>query len=128
MRKKPSILKDILFLSISSFIVIAAWIGFNIYHTHVTTTITPELQIRILPIQPEFDTATIENLKTRKQVVPVTALSNSVPQDPAIPAVVPAAEQTAPAVSVTPVPTVVLPDQDQTQPVQNDIPVTILGQ
>lgn len=78
MKKKPSTIKDILFLAISSFIVVVAWIGFNLYHTYVTSTITPELQTSITPITADFDTATINKLKTRNQVAPVNALSNTI--------------------------------------------------
>lgn len=78
MKKKRSPLKDLLFVSISSFIVVVAWVGFNIYHTWVTTTITPEMQVTITAIHPDFDAATIQKLKARKQVVPVTSLSGKV--------------------------------------------------
>ena len=75
MKKKRSVLHDLLFVSISSFIVVAFWIGFNLYHTWVTTTIAPEMQIQITSISPDFDTATLQQLKSRKQVTPITTLS-----------------------------------------------------
>ncbi len=62
--------KDILFIFASSFVVTAAWIGFNLYHTWVTSTISPDLQLKILPIDPNFDMTTLESLKTRRQVPP----------------------------------------------------------
>lgn len=104
MRKKPSALKDILFLSISSFILVVAWLGFNLYHSWVTTTITPELQIRIVPISPEFDTATIDKLKLRKQVAPADTLPNTL------------APTRAP----------IIPTSSQPQP--SELPVTIRGE
>lgn len=80
MKKKPSVFKDLLFLAFSSFIVVTAWIGFNIYHTHVTSTITPELQTSINPITADFDSITINRLKARKQVTPLNELSNTIVQ------------------------------------------------
>lgn len=95
MKRKPSPIKDLLFLTISSFIVVVAWIGFNLYHTWVTSTITPELQTSIKPITAEFDILTINKLKSRQQVTPINSLSNkiviptptlTVPLNPSIPA------------------------------------------
>lgn len=120
MRKKPSTIKDILFLSISSFVVIAAWIGFNLYHSWVTSTITPDLQVQISPINPDFDTVTLDKLKTRKQVVPVSTLSNKITVEPTT-AIQPNTGSTA----ISPTPITASPTQ--TLPA-NDIPVTVNGQ
>lgn len=68
--KKNKAQKDILYLSISSFILTALWISFNVYHSYVSTTIAPTLQLQIQPIEPSFDLITIQNLKNRKSVVP----------------------------------------------------------
>lgn len=70
MKKKTVTRQDILFFFISTFVLTAAWIGFNLYHTWVTSTITPELQMQIIPIDPTFDTATLNQLKQRNAVVP----------------------------------------------------------
>lgn len=66
---------EVLFLLFSTFLLVAAWIGFNIYHTWVTSTISPDLQMAITPIDPNFDTSVLENLKTRDRVTPVFQLS-----------------------------------------------------
>ena len=71
--------KDILFLFISTFIVVVAWIGFNIYHKMATSTISEDLQIQIKPIEPNFDSQTIENLKSRVQITPVYELKDTSP-------------------------------------------------
>src|SRR5690348_5599282 len=63
--------KDILYLSISLFVVVAAWIGFNIYHTSVTTKIAQEVQVQVTPIDPTFDLATVQKLKQRQRVAPL---------------------------------------------------------
>jgi len=69
--------KDILYISISSFFLVVAWIVFNIYHTAVTSTISPDLQIQIIPIDPSFDTSTIQNLKLRKRISPAYETINT---------------------------------------------------
>lgn len=62
--------KDVLFLSISTFVLTLAWLGFSLYHRWVTTTITPELQQQIEQIAPNFDTQTINELKQRENIQP----------------------------------------------------------
>ncbi len=62
--------KDILFILGSSFVVVVAWIGFNLYHIYVTSTISEDIQVQLTPIDPTFDTAIIQNLKSREQVNP----------------------------------------------------------
>lgn len=62
--------KDILFILISSFVVVAAWVGFNLYHKWVTTTISPDLQLQINPIESSFDRDTIQKLKQRNHIAP----------------------------------------------------------
>lgn len=71
--------KDILFIFISSFVVVAAWVGFNLYHKWVTTTISPDLQIQINPIESSFDRDTIEKLKTRNRISPENELDGAQP-------------------------------------------------
>lgn len=69
--KKSRAQKDILYIAISSFVLVVLWIGFNIYHAYATSTITPELQAQIEEINPTFDSATIQNLKGRSKASPV---------------------------------------------------------
>ncbi len=64
--------KDILFVLISSFVLTVAWIGFNLYHKWATSTISSSLQIQIKPIEPDFDLKTLEKLKTREKISPVS--------------------------------------------------------
>lgn len=125
MRKKTSTRKDLLFLSGSSFIVVAAWVGFNIYHSWVTTTITPELQIQITPINPDFDMMTLDKLKTRKQVVPVTVLTNNSKPEPTPGAALPVIQPNTAVTTSAPSP--VLPNPSRTLP-ETDIPVTVEGE
>jgi hypothetical protein len=141
MKKKRSPLKDLLFISISSFIVAVAWVGFNIYNTWVTTTITPEMQITITTIDATFDTSTIKKLKARKQVVPEMTLSGK-----AVDQISPTPSPITVPDSLTPVPSdaQIEPAQTQLQAVQpqaalptqaaqpqatiSNIPVTVNGQ
>lgn len=69
--------KDILYLNISIFVIVVAWIGFNLYHTWATTKISEEVQAQVVPIQPVFDTQTINQLKTRQKVAPKTDIKIS---------------------------------------------------
>lgn len=63
--------REMVLILSSIFIIAVVWIIFNVYHNSVTSTISEALGIRILPINPNFDTQTIEKLKKRKQVPPV---------------------------------------------------------
>jgi hypothetical protein len=102
--------KDILYILISSLVLVIAWIGFNIYHIAKTTSINEDLQLQIIPINPQFDTATIQKLKTRIQVTPINTLEIVSPT--------PQAPTPAP---IKPIPAI-------TQATQFDIPVTRIGQ
>lgn len=64
--------KDLFYLVISIFVLSVLWIGFNIYNSFATSTIDEVLQEQITPINPTFDTATIEQLKKRESINAVT--------------------------------------------------------
>lgn len=70
-KKKRNIRLDILFVLISSFIVVVAWVSFNLYHIWVTSTVGEEIQMQLTPIDPQFDPTTIQQLRTREQVNPL---------------------------------------------------------
>lgn len=91
MKAKGVTQKDVLYLSISLFFMVVAWVSFNIYHTWATSKITPLVQTQITPIDPRFDTNTIQQIKTRQQVAPLYQLpkvspSATVDQSASIPA------------------------------------------
>lgn len=69
--KRQNKQKDVLFVLISSFVVVVAWIGFNLYHIWATSTINKNIQAQLEPIDPTFDKNTIQSLKTREQVNPL---------------------------------------------------------
>jgi hypothetical protein len=70
-QKRNNVQKDILFILISSFIVVVAWVSFNIYHIWATSTVSPDLQLELTPISPSFDPLTMEQLKTRENIEPL---------------------------------------------------------
>jgi hypothetical protein len=63
--------RDLIILLVSSFIVIVCWIGFSIYSRAVTSTIDEATTKQTAPIQPSFDTATINSLIKREKVEPL---------------------------------------------------------
>ncbi len=63
--------RDVLFLSISVFALIAFWIGFNIAHNLDESRISAPIKENIIPISPDFDTKTIEAIKNRQNVEPL---------------------------------------------------------
>ena len=58
--------KDWLILSILTFLTVAAWTVYDIYHAAVTSTITPMQKELIKPLKTEFDEKTLLMLKERK--------------------------------------------------------------
>ncbi len=80
--KKSNFQKDILFIIISSFIVVLVWIGFNIHHVLVTSTIEEEIQLHLEPINGAFDTQTIHQTKNRLRVDPLYEKTGNVQPTP----------------------------------------------
>ena len=62
---------DFMFLLIAIFVLVFAWIIFNIYHMTVSSTMSESQVVQIIPINPDFDTSTIEKLKKRSKVIPI---------------------------------------------------------
>jgi c-di-AMP phosphodiesterase-like protein len=72
MRKKRNNYKqDILFILISSFILVVVWICFNLYHIWITSTISQDIQVQMIPIDANFDNATIQNVLKREYIEPL---------------------------------------------------------
>lgn len=69
--------KEFIFLLLSIFIIVIAFIAFNIYHTSTTSTIPETLRIQIIPIAPKFNTAIIDELKLRQKITPLYSIENS---------------------------------------------------
>lgn len=62
--------KSTIFILFMTFLATVAWIGFGIYHKSVTSTISPVDSSIMEPIDPTFDTDTINKLKSRKKIKP----------------------------------------------------------
>lgn len=58
--------KDWLILSILTFLTVATWAIYDIYHTVVTSTITPVQKELIKPLDADFDTETLLLLKQKE--------------------------------------------------------------
>ena len=58
--------KDLLLLSIFTFLTVLAWIVFDAYHAAVTTTVTPTEKKLMEPLTPTFDRQIILKLKERQ--------------------------------------------------------------
>ena len=61
-------LKNLMYLSIFTTIVIIAWIVFSVYHNLATSTISEDTNVLTTPIQATFDKEVIQGLKLRKKV------------------------------------------------------------
>lgn len=79
--------KDLLIILIPTSIFVFLWIIFNIYHNSVTSTISSNQIMQISPINPSFDTKTINLLKQRGNVVPF--YQNATPSSKPIPTPIP---------------------------------------
>ncbi|MCL4418928.1 hypothetical protein M1146_02370 [Patescibacteria group bacterium] len=69
--------KDILFLLASTVIIVLLWIIFSVYHNLAVNTISTSTTMQIIPINPDFDTKTIENLKKREKILPIYEIRNT---------------------------------------------------
>lgn len=61
--------RDVLILSILTFITTIAWIVFDAYHAYTVSNISPSLEKAVLPLDSKVDTETIEKLKERQRIV-----------------------------------------------------------
>jgi hypothetical protein len=113
--------KDILFILISSFIVVVAWIGFNLYHIWATSTVSQDVQAELTPIDPVFDPQTIEQLKTRENINPL--FESQASASATLPTQIP---QSTPTPQVTSIPS---PTSSITvQPTPSNSPINRVGQ
>lgn len=77
--------KDILIILALLFVFVVAWIGGNIYHSNVTSTISETTNMDISPIMATFDKKTINKLKERQAINPSFELGNITPTPTPIP-------------------------------------------
>lgn len=93
--------RDTLFIFISCFLLVLAWIAFSVYNAIATSTISDTLSVQIAPIDPTFDTATIDRLKNRVHIDPLYQTTQSAILTPtlvpsAAPTLTPSETQTLP--------------------------------
>ena len=77
--------KDILVILISLFVLVVVWIGGNIYHNSVRSTISKTINQDISQINPKFDVKTINKLKNRQRLNPLFELKNITPTPTPLP-------------------------------------------
>ena len=58
-------LKNLLYFGILTTFFVVCWVGFGIYHNSITSTISTDTSIQIIPISPRFDIETIAKLKAK---------------------------------------------------------------
>lgn len=68
--------KDFLIILIPMFIFTILWVIFNVYHNLVTSTIKDPLTYQIIKIEGSFDNETLQNIVSRKRVIPQNEVSN----------------------------------------------------
>ncbi|OGH13564.1 MAG: hypothetical protein A3H50_00250 [Candidatus Levybacteria bacterium RIFCSPLOWO2_02_FULL_37_10] len=91
--------RDVLFLAISTFVLITAWIGFSIYHNLMSSTITKPVAEKIVPLNPNFDTKTIDSLKEREKIEAVFQTKNKQSSESAAGNVIEASSTITPSTS-----------------------------
>ena len=79
--------KDLITFLVLIVIVVLAFVGSNIYHSAVTSTIPEVLAIQVKPISPKFQTKVLDELKKRTRIAPQFNTSPAVltPSPTAIP-------------------------------------------
>lgn len=73
--------EEILFFLGSICVVVFAWIAFTILHNSLTSTISEGTNQAITAIKPNFDTKTIDAMKSRNVIVPLTVIQPQIPGD-----------------------------------------------
>lgn len=68
--------KNLTYIGIFTFIIIASWIGFGVYHSYVTSTIGSDTQVLISPIPAHFDLDVVKSISQRS-VINADLASNS---------------------------------------------------
>jgi hypothetical protein len=64
--------RDMLLLSILTFVTALGWIAFDVYHASVENTTPQDVEDQLAPVMPTFNTGLIEDLKNRETIDPST--------------------------------------------------------
>lgn len=63
--------KELVIFLVPMFLITVLWVIFNIYHNHVSSTITDPLTLQIIPIDGKFNRTSLESIKDRKRIEPL---------------------------------------------------------
>jgi|SRR3990167_7718683 len=74
--------KDILLILVPTFVMVLLWVVFNVYHSHVSSTISEPLNKQIDPIPQAFDLQGLESLKKRVRLEPIYEIPESLLSGP----------------------------------------------
>lgn len=79
MKKKQTLNQDILILSILTLFTVLTWIAFDVLRTLRKPTVPEVLKEQLTPLNPNFDTETLESLKQKLSISEEEL--NSVPEN-----------------------------------------------
>lgn len=71
--------EEVLFFLGSLCVVVFAWIAFTILHNSLTSTISETTNQAITSIKPDFDTKTIDAMKHKTIIVPLSVIQPQTP-------------------------------------------------
>jgi len=64
--------KDLLIISVLTFITVSLWIFFDAYHVYTTSTIPADLKIQLEPLNIKISLDDIRSLGKRPELFPIT--------------------------------------------------------
>lgn len=68
MKKQKTLNQDVLILSILTLFTVLTWIAFDVLKTFQKTTVPKVLEEQLAPLNPNFDTKTLEDLKQKLSI------------------------------------------------------------
>lgn len=71
--------RDLLIISILTFITVFVWIFFDAYHVYTTSTIPQDLKMQLLPLDPKIPLDQIQKLKNRPELFPIISSPSAFP-------------------------------------------------
>ncbi len=58
---------NFLYLGIFTFFTVAAWVGFDLYHISISSTIPENMKQDVVPLNPALDLKIFKNIKEKKK-------------------------------------------------------------
>lgn len=74
--------KELIIILIPTLIFVLFWIGFSIYDSAITSTISQQEFTQINPINPTFNTKAISDLKNRQRFDPIYQITETATPTP----------------------------------------------